>query len=56
MNNRLGDPSGGKRHALVVRQISRLLTALLPGRVPLIADFRVHGLNTTFFQCFPVRL
>jgi hypothetical protein len=27
MNDRLGDPSGGKRHALAVREISRLLTS-----------------------------
>ena len=30
MNNGPGDRSGGKRDALVVRQISRLLTSLAP--------------------------
>jgi hypothetical protein len=29
MNNRLGDPSEGKPHALVLRQISRFLTSLV---------------------------
>ena len=46
MNNQLGDPSGGKRHALIVRQISPFLTSLVPlDGCPMFADFRVHGLN-----------
>ena len=28
---------------------------LPPGRLPHVRDFRVHGLNTTFFQCFSLR-
>jgi hypothetical protein len=51
-NNRLGDPSGGKRHALVVRQISPFLTSLAPWTGAPCSRFCVHGLNTTFFQCF----
>src|ERR1700691_1528870 len=48
MNNQLGDPSGGKRHALIVRQISPFLTSLVPlDGCPMFADFRVHGLKKT---------
>ena len=48
MNNQLGDPGGGKRHALIVRQISPFLTSLVPlDGCPMFADFRVHGLKKT---------
>jgi hypothetical protein len=45
LNNRLSEPSGDKRHALVVRQISRFLKPCPLDGCPMFADFRVRGLN-----------
>jgi hypothetical protein len=42
--------------SLVGRQISRFLAKPLPlDGCPMFADFRVHGLNRPFFQCFHPR-